>query len=321
MCDGKKLVLKKRPTVLGTFYKAFKAKKHKVKFGEKLGNICVEWNNIKLNHNHINRFNKLCKLEKTDSINILYPFTFIYPINLWLISHPAIPVPMLKMLTTRNTITIHRNITADDILVITSTSSGQRFLKNGMEFYINSEIKSDGELLWENKSTFFIPGKEKNTDITEKSATLYDIDNAEREHQWYLPAENGFRFAGVMGDSNGIHYSKRYARLLGFKRDFAQPVLVASKVIEYLPEFSEIDPLKLDLFFKGPVYYNSTLTLKYVTKENSRRFDLYYEGNERPCICGELEKLAGTNQFINESTQNGRTSKIDSSTYQITSRA
>jgi hypothetical protein len=34
------------------------------------------------------------------------------------------------------------------------------------------------------------------------------------------------------GDSNGIHYNTKYARMLGFERDFAQPMFVLPKTLE-----------------------------------------------------------------------------------------
>ncbi len=291
MICGKKLILKKRPSGLRILYNAFKTKKHKIKVGEKISSIQAEWQNLNLSRKHIIKFNKICRLDKTDSVNILYPFTLIYPINLWIISHREVPVPMFKMLTTRNTTLIHRDINVEDALIVRSKINGQRFLNNGMEFYMDSEIKTGDEILWENKSTLFIPGKINKESTLYKSFKLKEIPEAKILKEWFLPAGNGFRFARVMGDSNGIHYSKGYAKMLGFKRDFAQPVLVASKSIEYLPELPGDGPLKLDLFFKGPVYYNSELILKSVSGEKNSRFDLYCEGNERPCISGKLERI------------------------------
>jgi len=291
MNNSKKLIFQKRPGIFKTFGTAFINGKHKMKFGGKIHDIQAEWQNYSLNNKKIDKFNDICMLEKTDSINILYPFTIIYPINLLLISQREIPVPMFKMLTIRNTTTMHRNIKRNEKLAIVSKSSGQNFLENGMEFYIDSEIKSDGQTVWENKSTLFIPGKSKEENALYKPFRLEQIPDAGIEKQWFLPAKNGFNFAGIIGDSNGIHYSRRYAQMMGFKRDFAQPVLVSSKSIESLPGIPGQGSLKLDLFFKGPVYYNSMLTLKNVSERRSNRFDLYCEGNDRPCISGKIERI------------------------------
>ncbi len=291
MINGKKIILKKRPSSVGALLRAFKENKHKIRAGKKIEDIEAEWKNINLKNARIKKFNKICDLEKADSVSILYPFTMVYPINLCLISHREVPVPMLKMLTTRNTTIIYNDISPDDNFSLTSKTSGQRFLKNGMEFFMDSVMYSKEKKVWENRSTIFIPGKIKHNEKIHEPFKLEQPEESSIVNQWFLPAKNGFRFARIMGDSNGIHYSKRYAKKLGFKRDFAQPLLVASKCIEKIPELPGKTPLKLDLFFKGQVYYNSEITLKNESGDNSRRFDLYCEGNDRPCICGKLERL------------------------------
>lgn len=286
-----KLIINKRPSTIGTFYNAFKTKKFKIRGTGKITDIQGVWPDISLNQKHIKKFNKMCGLKGEKFLNILYPFTMTYPLNLYLISHKEIHVPMLKMLTIRNTIVMHRGIRSDETLHLISRSDGFNLLQRGMEFYINSLIKSRGETVWENRSTFFIPSKNPDQDRSYKPFRLEPIPDGDVVRKWFLPAKNGFRFARVMGDSNGIHFSKRYARKLGFKRDFAQPVLVSSNVVEGLPRIPGDGPVKLDLFFKGPLYYNSELTLKNISKRSSRRFDIYCQGNKRPCICGKLERI------------------------------
>ncbi|MCP3922160.1 MAG: hypothetical protein GY714_06195 [Desulfobacterales bacterium] len=287
----KKMIVSNRPSSLRTLLKAYKTKKHRLKRAGEIDDIEVEWKDIKLNNKYIDKFNKICNLQKKNSLNILYPFTMMYPLNLFLISQKEIRVPMFKMLTIRNTTTTYKDIEKNAKLLIRSRSNGKNYIKNGMEFYIDSQIESNGETVWENRSTLFIPEKKEGADQNYKPHKLEEIPDAEILKKWFLPAKNRLGFARIMGDSNGIHYSKRYARKLGFKRDFAQPVLVSSKCIESLPEISGDGPLKLDLFFKGPVYFNSELTQKNLFEENSNRFDLYCEGNERPCISGKLERI------------------------------
>jgi hypothetical protein len=286
-----KLIIKKRPSTIGTFYNAFKTKKHKVSSVGKISAIEGVWDNIRLRENHVKKFNRMCGLKDIEFLNILYPFTMTYPLNLYLISNKELHVPMFKMLTIRNTTVMLRGIKSNERLLLTSKSDGYNIIKNGMEFYMDSKIQSSGETVWENRSTFFIPVKNQEADKSYKPFRLKQIPGAKVVKKWLLPAKNGFRFAKVMGDSNAIHFSKRYAKKLGFKRDFAQPVLVSSKVVEDLPEISGDGPLKLDLFFKGQLYYNSELTLKNVSENRSRRFDIYCQGNDRPCISGKLERV------------------------------
>jgi hypothetical protein len=74
--------------------------------------------------------------------------------------------------------------------------------------------------------------------------------------------------------------------MLGFQRDFAQPIRVVAKCVDCLPERNVEKPLRLDFALKGPVYYESNLILRSLTTHNISRFDLYRETNDKPCSCG-----------------------------------
>ncbi|MBC8438879.1 MAG: hypothetical protein H8D87_04255 [Deltaproteobacteria bacterium] len=287
----KELLLKKRPSAIHTLYNGFRKGKFKGKIRTEWSNMVAVWPDIVLNRKHLNDFTDLCGLERSDRLPILYPFSLLYPLNLWIISQKEIEVPMFKMLTLRNSTVMYRDISVGEKLRITSLMKGRRFVRKGMEFYIESTIQSNDESVWKNTSTFFVPGMLGEEDTTFTSSGLETIPEAETLSEWFLPAKNSFRFARIMGDSNGIHYSKWYARMMGFKRDFVQPIKVSSKCIDCLPKLLGDGPLLLELNFKGPVYYESELVLKNVGTENSNRFDLYTLSNDRPCICGKLEKL------------------------------
>jgi hypothetical protein len=162
-----------------------------------------------------------------------------------------------------------------------------------------------GENVWENITTYFYPPY---------SAPILDsIDDAPIIKEWYSPAKDRFRFARISGDSNGIHYGSFYARMMGFKRDFAQPIRIVAQCVsslptntsgirgwleevvancfEPLPATETVGSMRLDFFLKGPVYYESTLTLKNIQTKNGNRFDLYCSGNDKPVICGILDTI------------------------------
>ena len=52
---------------------------------------------------------------------------------------------------------------------------------------------------------------------------------------------------------------------------------------------------QVDLLYKGQMYYESELMLKHIKKEGTHRFDLYCEGNDRPCICGGIKSTGKKN--------------------------
>jgi len=282
----------RRPSAFINLYRGFRFGKHKAKIGATLPMAGVKWFDVKLSGKYLDRFSDICGLERKPYLSMLYPFTLIYPLKLWLISQREIHVPMFKMLTTRNETTMYRKILVDEKLNITANLVGQQFTSKGMEFYIQSRLMVDTEIVWENRSTLYIPGKYKKKNIRNAPAKLEQISDVEEIDSWYLDEKDRFLFSRVIGDSNGIHYSPKYAKMLGFERDFAQPIRVASKCLEFFYDYSEGLPMTVvDLMFKGPVYYDKQLTLKGATIADDKRFDLYCEGNDRPCISGKLSSV------------------------------
>ena len=105
-----------------------------------------------------------------------------------------------------------------------------------------------------------------------------------------MPNGGGFCFGLMAGDYNPIHYVATYARRMGFRKDFAHAQLSLALCIQHLPAFKKNEPVRLDVAFKGPVYYGSNVTMQYADDGAGYRFDLYCEGNPRPCLRGSLNR-------------------------------
>ena len=285
------LHLKRRPSAIVTLMQGFRTGKHRIRESRKLPRLGAIWNHVTLKPTEVKAFEKICDLKESETLPPLFPFTLLYPINLRLLSQKAAKIPMFKMLTVRNSTLIHRRARIDETLGITSQTTSQVFYEKGTEFHIKSKLFSNDQVVWENTSAFFIPGRPDNGKSDYTPPKLEPLVDGKILAEWFLPAENRFRFARIMGDSNAIHYNSRYAKALGFKRDFSQPIRPASKALDQLPMLPGDGPLMLDLHFKGPAYYNNRLTQKIASTDSSHRFDLYCGDEERPCIAGKLKRL------------------------------
>ena len=89
--------LQRRPSALATLYRGMRSGKHRAGIGKRLPPATAGWFGVTLSGRYLDRFSKICGLENTGFLPVLYPFTLIYPLNLRLISHREIVVPMFKM--------------------------------------------------------------------------------------------------------------------------------------------------------------------------------------------------------------------------------
>jgi len=235
-------------------------------------------------------FCKICDIEETDNLNPIYPATIVYPYMMHILSSRHFPFSVVSILNIRTTIAIGTLPAVGDLFDTVSEVSELRQRKKGVEVDITSSIYSDNKPMLHVVTTYlareaFIPGTVSNGEFK----SLKSEDNAKDIAQWYLPAKNRWLFGKICGDTNGIHKAAWYARLFGFKRDFAQPLRVLAKCMDSLSLREDSFPMKITYDLKGPVYYNNTLYLKGNNTGDLRNFQLYCGDNPRPCICGVVE--------------------------------
>jgi hypothetical protein len=261
------------------------------KRGDRAPKIRTVSEDVKIDLDHLKDFGEVCGLlPHAELLYPLYPLTFIYPLALRVLGHKKAPLSVFRMLNTKLQVTCNRRIGVHETLRIISETGSLRIVPKGLELDLASAVQADHETVWESLHTFYYRGKfGEGSSSHSDQPELPPISEAKTVASWYLPDGIGFRFARISGDANGIHYSSLYARLHGFKRDFAQPLLILSKSLSCLSDF---DPSRFRLLalFKGPVYYKSNVYLKGLPTEQGIRFDIYCEDNRKPSLSCQLSR-------------------------------
>ncbi|MFC1820909.1 hypothetical protein ACFLZG_07505 [Thermodesulfobacteriota bacterium] len=239
-----------------------------------------------IDQKHLYEFNKICEIKNSNEISLIYPMTLVFPLIQRMLGLKEAPLSVFNVLGKRLQIEQYRKISIGDELDIHCETTGLRIVPKGLEFYISAIIQTAGTAIWKATETFFYRGNFGDVAETYEHSQLNSIPDAEEIMRWYLPEGLGFRFVKITGDGNGIHYSKQYARLLGFERDFAQPFLVLGNSINRLLDSNKEDAISLDVALKGPLYYERDIIIKGILNNNANQFEIYNEGNERPCMVG-----------------------------------
>ncbi len=277
--------------------------------------ITARRDGFKTSISRLNRFAKICGIEISDTLPLVYPMTFIYPMVQVLMARREMPLLLSKMLNTRTRMVQHRAIARNESLSAFCRLAGHRMVKKGVEIDVDCTIGVSGKTVWECRITFYYRGRfgeshsdspfiaanvlnDSNTEIkdgempssidTGATPPVLESIDAPEIARWPLPSKNKIAFARLSGDYNPLHYSHLYARFMGFERAFAQPLLVLAETLARLEDRHRAGRFTLDIAFKGPVYFGRNVILKSKEVSGSERFDLYSEGNPRPCICGKL---------------------------------
>ncbi len=250
--------------------------------------ITLKLDRLKIDRSHLSRFNKICNIKIHDKVSLIYPITLVFPFFQRILSLKQAPLSLFKVLGKRLKIIQHRQISLDDVLDIFCEMSSVRIISKGLEVDLSTVIETGNKRVWTATETFFYRGDFGKADTNAENTPFESIPKAEVAARWFLSAKNGLRFARISGDGNGIHYSKLYARLSGFERDFAQPFLILGNAVNHLMNNRKINSISLDAAFKGQFYYERNVTIKGVKTDCRQRFDIYSEGNDRPCMNGIL---------------------------------
>jgi hypothetical protein len=285
------LIFNHKPSAIYTLWQAFRSRKSRFTSEEEVPVIHASRSSLRITERHLRDFYEICHLSPLPFLHILYPLTLCYPYMMRILCRREMPFSLFKVLNTRTSITMFRAIRPDERIDIDCHNAPVRIISKGLEVDIVSEVRVGREKVWQNITTYFLRSRFGQGEKSYTLPRLAPIADAPVIKKWYLPAKDRFRFARVSGDTNGLHYGSRYARMQGFKRDFAQPIRIVAECVSSLPGVEMGKPLLLDFFLKGPVYYESTLVLKNKKIGKKNRFDLYCAGNAKPCISGELRSV------------------------------
>lgn len=271
--------------------------------------IVEQWRAIRIDRRHLRSFVETTGLPAGKGISllhapaaaaasILYPHVFGFPLQMALLTHRAAPLPVWGVLQVRNHFLLHRRYSEHELLELVTRVAGQRVLPKGVEVDLYSILSARNECVWEGLTTFYYrgrygPGQAASPLAKPRSGTWPEVD------RWRMPPYGSWRFAGLTGDYNGIHWWNWWARRMGFKAAFyqSQRAVGHSLVRLTVPASGR---QRLDVWLKGPVYHHSVVRLEGSAGPNKRWFALSMEGSMRPSIVGRWSAAAPGSRLIDE---------------------
>ena len=252
--------------------------------------IQARWINASVSPQALYDFSHLTQLAPDGTLPVLFPQTWAFRVQMAVLTHRAFPFPLWRALQIRNSLVQHRPVAPGSPLQIETRVAGQRLLDKGTEVDLTTTMRAGEELLWEGSTTFYYR-RPLGNDQPSPSARAPETAG-ETVARWRSDSGAGYRFGRLTGDYNGVHLNDGYARLLGFRRAFHHPHRIVGQCLAQLtasglPSAAEHSATqRLDLWLKGPVYYEADLTLRAFARDDGCRFFLFLAGDERPAIVG-----------------------------------
>ena len=261
--------------------------------------VRVSWRRHRVDPNELGRFLRLTGLHAEAGLPILYPHVFGFVLQMVILTHPAFPLPIWGALQTRNHLLQHRAIPLGATFDFETRVADQRILEKGAEVDLHTAVRARDELLWESLNTFYYRGRFGEAGKASPLARTPDVAGEEIA-RWRLPAKTGLRFARFTGDYNPLHLWDWYARWVGFRGAFYHPQLVLGQCVARLPAIDPMWPQRLDAWLKGPVYYNSDVSLRATAEAGGTAFALLVHGDDRPAVAGHRRREATAGGLLGE---------------------
>ena len=249
-----------------------------------LPDIQAHWPGHRASRREIADFFELSGLPDRGHASILYPHTVSFPMLMAVLSHPAFPLPIWRVLQVRNRMIQHEPIAPDAVFDFTVRTGERRLLEKGVEMDLRVEARKEGRVVWEAVNTFYARGRFG--EARAEPAASPGVGGAPAT-EWRMPAHGRWRYGQLSGDFNPLHMSDWYARRAGYAGAFTHPQRAIGQCLGHL-DAAHHAPMQLDTWIKGPVFYDAKVSLRSESRPAGSVFALHVDDDARPAIVGRF---------------------------------
>lgn len=245
-----------------------------------------------INPRHLARYRRVCADRDSAELPITYPHVLAAPLHLAMIACEAFPVSLLGVVHTRNRITQHRPLRADDTGQIRAWMEGHRETARGQEIDLQTQLRVGGQVVWSETSTLLARRAEGSRPPRTRERGLPHLDVPPRQDvstsTFIVSPGVGRQYARVSGDFNPIHIADLTARFFGFKRAIAHGMWSLARCAAEIgaPAFSQ--PCTLDVAFKRPISFRARTVLESWMADQRVGFSLRDSEIQRDHLLGSV---------------------------------
>ncbi len=223
--------------------------------GSTLPPLTLTRDDVAVDRAHVAAYAEVCGFAVKETLPLTYPHLLAFGLHLAIMTDASFPFPAMGTVHLENSLTQHRPIGVSERLEVTAHPANLRAHPKGRVFDLVTEVRSAGELVWEETSTFLRTGS--GDPAAPASRLALEVVPAGGV-EWRLPGDLGRRYAAVSGDHNPIHLYALTAKAFGFQRQIAHGMWSKARCLAAL-EGRLPDAVTVDVAFKKPVLLPGTV--------------------------------------------------------------
>ena len=244
------------PSLATTFVKALFTGRGKSGRGP-LPDTTLELAELAVDRGHLATYQRVCGWGVSDTLPHTYPHVLGFPLQAAVMARGDFPLPLAGLVHLENVVTVHRRLSADDLLTIAVHAESLRPLPKGTVVDLVTVVDSDGERVWDGRSTYLARGRSNPDATTSEQAPMPTGVPAAR---WRLPGDLGRTYASVSGDVNPIHLFALTAKAMGFPRAIAHGMWTYARTLAALGPGVD-GPSTSHVWFRKPVLLPGSVEL------------------------------------------------------------
>ncbi|MEU6449035.1 MaoC/PaaZ C-terminal domain-containing protein [Streptomyces sp. NPDC046979] len=217
-----------------------------------------------------------------DALPVTYPHVLGFPSAMRLMSGRDFPLPLLGLVHTSIAVTRYAAMPATAAYELTTYVAGLAPHRRGTEATVATEVRADGEVVWESRSTYLARhgGAKPSGPAHGSPAPASGPAPLPTHREWRIAGDVGRRYGAASGDRNPIHLHPLTARLFGFPRAIAHGMWTVARC---LAEHGTPDATVVRAEFRAPVLLPGTVTYG----AEGGRFELRGDSGRRLHLSGE----------------------------------
>ncbi|MFI9809316.1 MaoC family dehydratase [Streptomyces sp. NPDC052301] len=232
-------------------------------------------------------YERVCGFPGETDLPVTYPHVLGFPLAMRLMSGRDFPLPLLGLVHTSIEIVRRTGLPATGEYELSVHIGGLAPHRRGTEATVVTELRADGEPVWESRSTYLARHRVEGSQSVQ-AARASASENAQLPvvAEWRLAGDVGRRYGAASGDRNPIHLYPLTARLFGFPRAVAHGMWTVARC---LAAHGTGASAGVRAEFRAPVFLPGTVT--YGADEGGR-FEIRGAGG-RLHLSGEVRSLEG----------------------------
>jgi hypothetical protein len=177
---------------------------------------------------------RVCGFRLGNELPATYPHILAFPLQLALMTDGSFPFAPIGLVHIANEVTQHRALRLGERFDITVSATPTEPHPRGRQFSLVTEVRSAGELVWEEQSTSLRRGGGSQDGAAAPRESLRRATELPAAASWKLPGDLGRRYGAVSGDMNPIHIHPLTARPFGFPAAIAHGMWTKARCVAAL---------------------------------------------------------------------------------------